>query len=157
MRPSIVLAALLALVPLAGEARVPRWGAPQEKVEECVNDAAEAFGIEPIVLWTLLDVESGTVGRTSRNTNGTEDIGPMQINTIHLPHLAQYGIDYSTLRDNLCININVGAYIFTREYAQTKNVAMAIARYHSRTPRHQQRYLGLAIAALDRRIAQSSR
>jgi soluble lytic murein transglycosylase-like protein len=136
-------------------AAAPKWGAPEPEVRACVERAAEAFEVESIVIWTLLDVESGTVGKVSRNTNGTVDIGPMQINSIHLPRLEKLGVTLEQLRDNLCTNINVGTWIFKQEYARTKNIAQAVASYHSRTPRHQARYLGLAVAALERRIARA--
>lgn len=150
-----VVAVLVAGVCGPAWAGAPKWGAPEGEVRACVEKAAQAFEVEPIVIWTLLDVESGTVGKVSRNTNGTVDIGPMQINSIHLPRLEKLGVTLEQLRDNLCTNINVGTWIFKQEYARTKNVAQAVASYHSRTPRHQARYLGLAVAALERRIARA--
>lgn len=150
---SLLLAIFASQAPAA---QAQKWGAPLSEVTSCVKKASSAFGVSEVVIWTLLDVESGTLGKVSMNTNKTVDIGPMQINSIHLPRLAKMGITEHQLKNTLCTNINVGAWIYASEYASTRDVAKAIARYHSRTPKFQSRYLGLAINALNRRIAQQN-
>src|SRR5690606_1472273 len=103
--------------------------------------------------WVILDVEGGEVGKVSRNTNGTYDIGPMQINSIWLSKLQRFSISRDDLLYNRCINIYVGAWILTQEYQRFGgDLGKAIAHYHSPTPKHQRRYLGLVQAAIQRRI-----
>jgi hypothetical protein len=51
---------------------------------ECINQAAVTFYVPATVILSVLAVENGTVGMAKRNTNGTYDFGPMQINSIWL-------------------------------------------------------------------------
>lgn len=71
---------------------------------------AEDFGLPPLLLWSVAYTESQLNPLAiNRNTNGSTDIGIMQINSIHLPELKASGIS----RDDLFnpeINIGVGAY-----------------------------------------------
>jgi hypothetical protein len=55
------------------------------------------------------------------NDNGSYDLGPMQINTIWLPELAQsWGVSESTaykwVRDDPCTNMGVAAWILRGPY-----------------------------------------
>lgn len=120
---------------------------------QCVNHAAKTFRVPDLAIWLILDVEAGTVGKVSQNTNRTYDIGPMQINSIWLKRLAPYGISETQVRDNLCMNIYVGTWIFTKELQRHQTISKALAYYHSPTPKHQHRYLGLIQKALERRVA----
>lgn len=119
----------------------------------CIQTAVQSFQIPELPLWIILDVERGTLGKVSGNTNGSYDIGPMQINSTWLPRLAKLGVTEDRLLNDLCTNIYVGAWVFTHEYRRFNgDVGKAIAHYHSPTPRHQQRYLGLIQGAIQRRL-----
>ena len=87
---------------------------PEDRAQ-CVAMAAKKFGIPELPIWVILDVEGGQVGKVSWNSNRTYDIGPMQVNSIWLKQLAQFGISERQLRDNLCMNIYVGRWIFTKQ------------------------------------------
>jgi len=119
----------------------------------CIREAAQRFQVPELALWVLLDVEAGKLGQVSTNTNGTYDIGPLPVNSWWLPKLAQFGITEDMVKNNLCINIGVGAWILAKELDRHKDIPRAIAYYHSPTPRHQRRYLGLVVGAIDRRLA----
>ena len=54
----------------------------------CIFTAAQTYSVPPTVILGVLNVEGGKVGMASSNTNGTYDLGPMQINTIWVPELA---------------------------------------------------------------------
>lgn len=99
---NIRAALLLAL--LAGQAQAdstPCWG-----------DAAARYGVPVQLLKAVAQVESSNRARVvARNTNGSLDIGYMQVNDWWLPHLSRYGIGKQTLLDDPCINLNVGAWI----------------------------------------------
>ena len=119
----------------------------------CIQRAVEGFGVPELPIWILLDVERGTLGKVSGNTNGSYDIGPMQINSTWLPRLAKLGVTEDQLLNDLCTNIFVGAWVFAHEYKRFKgDVGKAMAHYHSPTPKHQQRYLGLVQGAIKRRL-----
>lgn len=123
-------------------------------IRECVAKAADVFRVEQSALYLILDVEGGTLGETSApNTDGTVDIGPMQVNTWWVPKLEARGITRDALQNNLCINIMAGAWIYAQERRQSKTVAEAIARYHSPSPQHQRVYLGQIEKAIDRRLS----
>ena len=59
----------------------------------CWQLAASRYHVDPLLLYAIAKVESG-LNPTARNVNsdGSRDIGLMQINSRHLPTLAQYGI-----------------------------------------------------------------
>ncbi len=63
---------------------------PDEIYTQCITDAARFFGIDAELVFTLFDNEGGKVGTFSRNTNGTYDIGPMQINSSNLPEIKKH-------------------------------------------------------------------
>src|ERR1700749_28949 len=74
-------------------------------IEGCVLAAANLHQLPPAVLVILLNVEGGTIGHVSENSNDTVDIGPMQINDIWLPRLARHWHasipdTFEALRDN---------------------------------------------------------
>jgi hypothetical protein len=123
-------------------------------IRECVAKAADVFRVEQSALYLILDVEGGTLGQTSApNTDGTVDIGPMQVNTWWVPSFEARGISRDALQNNLCVNIMAGAWIYAQERRQSKTVAEAIARYHSPSPQHQRIYLGQIEKAIDRRLS----
>lgn len=153
MIKTIVIAAVIALLLVPMQSQAARLSTDSDARARCVTHAARTFGVPELPIWVILDVEGGTVGKVSQNTNRTYDIGPMQINSIWLKHIAPFGITESQVKNNLCMNIYVGTWIFTKELERHKTLAKALAYYHSPTPKHQHRYLGLIQKAIDRRLA----
>lgn len=142
--------------------RSPPPKGPRKRPEEdpatnkCVAQAAQALGVQPTALFLILEVEGGTLGRVSQNTNGTYDIGPAQINSIWLPTLAKQGINEDQLTNDLCINILASAWIYSKGRRRADSVTEAIALYHSPTPVYQKRYLKRIGEAVERRLADLS-
>ena len=69
----------------------------------------------------------------------------MQINTLWMPELAnKWGVTEDTarrwVRDDACTNIGVSAWILKSHLDETQNLSKAIGYYHSRTPKHSNRY-----------------
>ncbi len=89
MKRSLLAAALLALV-AAGTARAAAPDANQAAIRGCIVAAASVYRLPPVMLVILLNVEGGSLGRVSHNTNHTVDIGPMQVNQIWLPAIAAH-------------------------------------------------------------------
>jgi hypothetical protein len=135
----------MALVLLAGMAACGSGYAGQA---DCVQLAADRYGLPASVIQAILQVEGGRVGQAVRNSNGTEDLGPMQINTVWLPRLAPYGISRQQLQHDRCINILVGSWILARQLGKAKHMEgttqrrawWGVGAYHSRTPRHNVKY-----------------
>lgn len=129
----------------------------------CLTAAAEAHRLPPAMLVVLLKVEGGTLGRTSQNTNDTLDIGPMQVNTIWVPKLAvrwrtTREAAHAALRDNLCANLEAGAWILRQALDEAGgDFWRGVGYYHSRTPVYTERYLRKVLDASRRLQAQSER
>ena len=105
----------------------------------CLFSAAHTYAVPVDVLLGIMHVEGGRVGQMVRNTNGTYDLGPMQINTIWIPKLSAYwGISRRAtlrmVRDDACTNVGVAAWILRTKIDDTGTLAGGIAGYHSMTP-----------------------
>jgi len=96
------------------------------------EEAGEYFGIDPRLLWSIAKVESNlNPNAINTNANGTEDIGIMQINTVHLPTLAKHGISKDDLF-NPRINIFVGAWVLQRCFKKHGFTKNAVTCYNGR-------------------------
>jgi len=98
-------------------------------------------------LYAILDVEGGRVGEAWLNTNGSYDMGPMQINSLWLRALARQGVSENDLINDGCRNVHAGAWILAREMQTRKGMA-GVGAYHSKTPRHQKRYRAAIVRSL---------
>ena len=120
-------------------------GTAGKVIAACMALASQTHDVPSAVLLGIYKTEGGTVGQQVRNTNGSYDLGPMQINTIWLSELSEHwGVSKDTahkwVRDDACTNIGVAAWILRGHLKETKSLSQAIAHYHSRTPRHGHRY-----------------
>jgi hypothetical protein len=88
-----------------------------------------------------MEVESGQVGRISRNRNGTYDMGPMQINSFWLPRLKALGITEGAVTDHGCVNLAVGAWLLRSHLKRTGRLDRAVSDYHSLNPELGKKYL----------------
>lgn len=122
----------------------------------CLMMAAQTYSIPPAVMVGIYNVEGGKIGQQVYNTNGSYDLGPMQINTIWLPKLADYwGVSQKTaqkwVRDDACTNMGVSAWILRQHLNETGSMSKAIAQYHSRTPHLGQKYKSKVVAAMQQK------
>lgn len=111
----------------------------------CLLIAAQTYQVPPGVLLGIMQVEGGRIGQAVRNTNGSYDLGPMQVNTIWLPTLARkWNTDQRTalswLKDDGCVNMAVSAWILRQRINYTGDLWSGIAGYHSLTPGIGSRY-----------------
>jgi hypothetical protein len=121
----------------------------------CLMMAAQTYNVPPAVLVGIYNVEGGRVGQQVKNQNGTYDLGPMQINTLWMPELAEYwGVSQPTakkwVRDDPCTNMGVSAWILRQHLNETKSLSKAIAQYHSRTPHLGSNYRRKVVNAMER-------
>jgi hypothetical protein len=120
----------------------------------CLMLAAQTYAVPPAVLVGIHQVEGGKVGQAvGPNKNGSYDLGPMQINTVWIPLLAdKWGVAESTahrwVRDDPCTNMGVSAWILRTHMNETGSLAKAIAHYHSRTPKFGHPYKGRVVNAM---------
>ena len=109
--------------------------------------AAQHYNIHKEILNAILSVEGGRTGMKKRNSNGSYDMGPMQINSSWLPELRRRGISEYEVANDYCTNILVGTWILARELRRagippinTAEFWQTIGRYNSRDPYFSSRY-----------------
>lgn len=117
---------------------------------ECVFDAARASGMPAAALFAILATEGGKTGEALSNRNGTWDLGPFQINTVHLDALAAMGISPDDILRDGRVNAYAAAWLLRKEYQRTGNLWQAIGSYHSRTPHRRDAYIRRVQANLNR-------
>lgn len=99
----------------------------------CWNNAAKMFNISPGLLYAIAQQESSlNPTAIGRNTNGSYDIGLMQINSRHLPRLRRLGIDKQQLQDP-CMSIIVGASILADMMKRYGYTWEAVGAYNAGT------------------------
>jgi hypothetical protein len=117
---------------------------------KCMLVVAATAGLPPRVLPTLQAIEHGAVGTVHANTNGTADLGVMQVNTIWLPPLAARAHlspeeTRARLTNDACFNIAAAALILRTYLAETHGALLpAIGDYHSHTAPLNAHYLAQA-------------
>lgn len=115
---------------------------------ECIIDAAKLQNFPPHIILGLLKTEGGHLGSETPNTNGSVDLGPMQINNrVWVPILARiyfngnYRAAYLALRDHGCYSVYIGAWIFRQYLDEAKgNYAEAVGFYNSHNERAKHAY-----------------
>lgn len=127
----------------------PRPGSDNASRHQCIAAAAQRYAVHPQLIQAVIKTEGGTTGRISRNTNGSYDMGLMQINSIHLPELAKLGITREQVIGDECVNIFVGTYKLRQAIDGGSDFWTGVSRYHSKTPHLGRRYL--------RRVAENLR
>ncbi|HAH2772563.1 TPA: lytic transglycosylase domain-containing protein [Escherichia coli] len=122
---------------------------PIISLSACLIAASHANHISPELLVSVIAVEGGASGLSSKNKNDTEDLGIMQINTgAWLKLVSDSFFDgnsekaYMKLRDDGCFNIYIGAWILGRSIRmEGGDIWQGVGRYHSITYRHKQKYI----------------
>ncbi|SNT10264.1 Transglycosylase SLT domain-containing protein [Noviherbaspirillum humi] len=108
----------------------------------CLDSAAAYHQVNPLILRAIAWQESrGNPNAFRGNTNGSYDIGMMQINTIHARELGRYGIQMGHLY-NPCIAAYVAAWHYRRQIDRYGNTWAAVGAYHSHTPHLRDKYAG---------------
>lgn len=86
---------------------VPFWAGAT-----CWDLAENIYAIDAKLLRTIAIAESNMNHKAKNiNSNGTYDIGLMQINSIHFPRLEKMGVTEDMLSINPCISVLIGAEI----------------------------------------------
>jgi hypothetical protein len=114
----------------------------------CIMAAAQAYDVSPMVLASIMKTEGGKVGAYSTNTNGTKDLGPMQINDgVWIKPVADQffkGNEVAArhrLQNDGCFNVHAGAWILrTNIDSADGNILEGVGRYHSWTDKHKEKY-----------------
>lgn len=103
--------------------------------EACIMRAASQYQAYPDLIRAVIGAEAGATGKISRNKDGSFDMGLMQINSVHLPEFARYGITQEMLVNNECLNIMIGTYLLQKSILGSGgNFWQGVGGYHSKTP-----------------------
>jgi hypothetical protein len=123
----------------------------------CMLAAANFYHLPPRVLPSIQAVEGGYPGAEHLNTDGSTDLGVMQINTRWVRPLAAYVTTVTrtqTSEDETrrrliadpCFNIAAAGLILRSEWEQAgHDWPAAVGNYHSHTPGLHQSYLAHVI------------
>ena len=122
----------------------------------CMAAVASFYNLPPRFLPSIQVVEGGQIGTVSRNVNGTEDLGLMQVNTIWVAPISRHTrLSEEDVRARLindgCFNIAAAGAIM-RTYLNEANgdLMLAIGYYHSHTPTRNQAYQEKVLASATR-------
>ena len=124
----------LALVPVCSQA-------------DCIDDAARARGVKPLLLRAIGWHVSGlNPTRFGQNKHGSKDFGAFQTNSAHLSRWQAYGITLPHLFDG-CVSASLAAELLRDCVSRLGNTWEAVGCYHSPTPARRAWYAN-AIAAV---------
>lgn len=153
------LAAIVAVALLhAPEARAARPGAADEPiVAACIVRSAGGRAWLEKTLWGLRDQEGGWIGAEVANSDGSHDLGPLQVNSWWVPRLAAITGRPERhvrhwLKQDACFNVEAARWIFLSGLATTGDFWKAVGVYHSPTGWRQRRYAASVVSHLRRRF-----
>ncbi|MDB5362704.1 MAG: putative lytic transglycosylase [Rhodospirillales bacterium] len=126
-----------------------------EAAAACIYYAAQTASLPPPILMTVLTVEAGHEGTHSPNSNGSEDYGPGQINTVWVDEIARTihqspEATRALLRYDGCFNIRVTASLLRRQINAAGEFWTGVGWYHSRTKAEGLKYIRKVIATAKR-------
>jgi hypothetical protein len=129
----------------------------------CMALVASFYHLPPRVLPSIQMVEAGGIGLAHPNSDGSDDLGVMQVNTRWLAPLARYTalsanvVQFRLLNDP-CFNIAAAGAIM-RVYLDEEHgdLMRAVGDYHSHTPGLNQAYQMRVIGAAWRLFGGSRR
>ena len=98
----------------------------------CLTEEAAAYKLDPLLLKSISWVESRDNPKAvgPQLHDGNVALGKMQINTIRLPELKQYGITRDMLLDE-CTNIKIGAWALAKCISKFGPTGKALGCYNT--------------------------
>lgn len=126
------------------------WFAAAPARADCFDEAASYQKVNPLILRAIAWQEShNRPDALHKNANGSTDYGIMQINSVHLATLSQYGISTDTLMQP-CKNVYIAAWHLRRQMNKYGNTWNAVGAYHSDTPTLRDQYAKQIAAILQK-------
>jgi hypothetical protein len=122
---------------------------PQQEqvINQCIVEVSEAYRVDPLLMRAIREHERGDVGKKNQNSDGSWDMGPFQINTVHLPELWEnFRITKHEVMHDPCINAAVAAWHLRNKINEVNgNIWKGVAWYHSKTDHPGDIYQGLVV------------
>lgn len=149
INPCHIGIALLAMLMLnqsaTAQARSKLPALHETKIGQCIRQAAAGHVWLERTLWGLRDQEGGWIGAEILNTDGSHDLGPMQVNSWWVGRISKAlrhsGSDVRHwLIHDACFNVRAARWIFLSGLAVTGDYWQAVGAYHSPKQLRQQRY-----------------
>ncbi|MCK9987518.1 MAG: hypothetical protein AzoDbin1_03990 [Azoarcus sp.] len=99
------------------------------------ESVARKWKVNPYMLYAIAKTESNLNPRAINraNTNGSEDVGMMQINSFWFPKLAKLGIKREHLFDP-CVSLDVAGWILSQNMDRHGNTWTAVGAYNAASP-----------------------
>ncbi|WP_255406081.1 lytic transglycosylase domain-containing protein [Novosphingobium sp. CF614] len=127
------------------------------RLGQCIRQAAGGRAWLEKTLWGLRDQEAGWIGAEVTNTNGTHDLGPLQVNSFWVSKLA--ALTRRSPRDvrfwlvnDACFNVRAARWIFLSGLSVTRDYWTAVGVYHSPTAWRQRHYAHSVAMKMQRRF-----
>lgn len=122
----------------------------------CMAAVAAFHHLPPRALPSIQAVEGGRIGMVSPNSNGTSDLGVMQVNTLWIAPIARHTkqseqVVRTRLIHDGCFNIAAAGAIL-RLYLDEAggNLMLAVGYYHSHDPLRNKAYQAKVLASAAR-------
>lgn len=117
----------------------------ESELARCIRAASEGKPWLEKTLWGLRDQEGGWIGAEIRNTNGSHDLGPLQVNSWWVTKIATATRRPALhvrwwLTHDACFNVSAARWIFLSGLRSQGDYWKAVGAYHSPTPWRQRRY-----------------
>lgn len=144
--PKLLCTAVISIALYNAPAFAKAADAEDLRISSCIRQASLGHPWLEKTLWGLRDQEAGWIGAEVRNSNGSHDLGPLQINSWWIPRIAAL-VGHSPgqvrfwLRFDPCFNAEAARWIFLSALRSTDNYWKAIGIYHSPTAWRQTRYV----------------
>ncbi|WP_194725914.1 lytic transglycosylase domain-containing protein [Noviherbaspirillum malthae] len=107
---------------------------------DCYDAAAAYHRVNPWILRAIAAEESSfKPNAVGRNSNGSEDVGVTQTNSVHFEELRRYGIGRNDLFD-ACTSVYVAGWLLQKKVKRHGNTWTAVGAYHSETPEKRDSY-----------------
>lgn len=134
--------------------------AGEREIARCIRLAADGKPWLEKTLWGLRDQEGGWTGARVLNSNGSHDLGPLQVNSWWAGKLASAtGRSADQIRwwltHDACFNVAAARWIFLSGLMATGSYWKAVGVYHSPTLWRQQRYSEAVSQHLQRRYGKT--
>lgn len=125
------LVVMLVMAGCTGQAMAKTIEQERVAIRDCIEQAAARYRLSPVLLLAIAQQESGLNPRAiNRNTNGSTDMGLMQINTMWLPTLQRHGIQAHDLWEP-CTNVMVGAWILRNNFQRWGETLTGLGAYNA--------------------------
>lgn len=113
----------------------------QQEMVSCAIAGALAYEVPANVVLAVAEKEGGKPGQWVRNSNGTYDVGSLQLNTAWLRELRSFGIEPRHAAASGCFPYELAAWRLRKHIRDDSGEFWSrVANYHSRTPGYNARY-----------------